>query len=303
MAVTDLLYRVAGRLSLFLEFLRPVLAAARGDQRRARGGTHFDKTGMLVGRAVPLEVLWDDEDVLYVRQGSFAHSFWRAQEFSLIRRYKNLLEKPILDFGCGDGSFASALFSHVDYGVDNDLEPLAVAKQYGLYDTLLVSSEVSIPLPAESVRSIVSNSVLEHLMDLESMIADFSRILVGGGRLMFTVPVPQFTEQLTKYFGHRESLRINEESCHRNLLNPDAWRNLLVRHGFCVDFMRHYQPDRFTYWYRMFRLLGPRGLGFFFPGITDMVWGRWGRILVEMVRSSIMESESGGNILVICSKR
>lgn len=302
MTAPDLLHRVTGRMSLACDLLRPVLAMIEGDRAGKPGVSRFDKTGLLIAHAELMPIWWQDEEVIFVKYPSLAHSLWRAQEFSLIRNHIGLLKSPILDFGCGDGSFASVLFKSIDYGVDNDPEAIEIARGYRIYQNLIESSVASIALAPESVRSIVSNSVLEHLLDLEGMIAEFSRIMAHGGTLMFTAPVSQFTEDLAKYFGRRESARINAESAHHNLLSPDEWRHLLARHGFVVEVSKPYQPDWFTYWYRMFRLVGRRGLGFLFPSLDEKIWRRFGSRLIHMVRTSIKSTSAGGNIFIVCRK-
>lgn len=302
MTALDALYRVTGRMSLVCDALRRVVTKMKGDKPKNTATSPFDKTGLLIGHAELMPVWWDDEEVIFVKYASLAHSFWRAQEFSLIRNHIGFLKPPVLDFGCGDGSFASVLFKNIDYGVDNDPEAIEIARGYGIYRKLIESSTASIPLERESVRSIVSNSVLEHLVDLEGMIAEFSRILAHGGTLMFTAPVLQFTEDLAKYFGRRESERINAESSHRNLLSPSQWHQLLARFGFVVEVSKPYQPDWFTYWYRMFRLVGRRGLGVFSPTLDEKIWRRFSSRLINMVKTSISSTPDGGNIFVVCRK-
>jgi SAM-dependent methyltransferase len=299
----DFIHRTLGRLSLVFEGIRPILATARGESAMRGPAAPFDKTGLLVKRAQQLPVLWSDEEVHFVKYDSLAHSFWRAQELSLFRNHLRLLEEPILDFGCGDGSFASCLLRHIALGVDNDREALAIAEQYGIYGSLIASSTAAIPLPTASVGSIMSNSVLEHLLNLESMLAEFARVLGPGGCLLFTAPVAEYKEHLAKYFGRAESERVNAEAAHHNLLTPAEWQALVERHGFVIKVLHPYQPDWFTYWYRMLRLVGPRGLGFFLPGASEIVWRRWQTNLIGMVRDSIKGAPSGANILMACTKR
>lgn len=298
----ELLYRVTGRMSLACEAVRDLIEALRGSKRASTDVPQFDKTGLLVQRAMPLPIWWQDEDVIFVKYPSLAHSLWRAQEFSLFRRHIGALESPILDFGCGDGSFASVLFKRIDYGVDSDPAAIEVARGYGIYQELIVSSVASISVASASVRSIMSNSVLEHLLDLQGMVAEFARILAPGGILMFTVPVSQFTEDLAKYFGRRESLRINAESSHHNLLSQGEWQRLLARHGFVVEVSKPYQPDGFTYWYRMLRLVGRRGLGILFRSLDERIWKTFGGRLVDMVRASVNSTSAGGNLFIVCRK-
>jgi SAM-dependent methyltransferase len=262
----------------------------------------LDKTGRVVSNPEPLEILWNDDKVLYAKFDSLGFSFWRAQELSLFRAHKDLLERPLLDFGCGDGSFASLLFQKVDYGLDIDADALETAARFGLYETTVQSTISSIPLADCTVRSVVSNSVLEHLADLKGVLLEINRVLVPGGTFVFTVPVKQFERDLAKYFGSKESRRINRNFYHRNLLEVDEWAHLLKESGFSITKLEQYQPDWFTFWFRMFRLFGDRGLAVLFPNIRDVVWRLYNQKFLEMVKISIDQTIVGSNIFVVAQK-
>lgn len=293
-------YQIIGRASLILDALHTLSASNATDNHEMKD---CDKTGLVVKEVCPLKCWWRDSEIVYPRYDSFAYSFWRAQEFSLFEGKRSLLRRPVLDFGCGDGSFASVLFNRIDYGVDNDAEALSLAAKFGVHETLLQSSDSAIPLGDASVWSVFSNSVLEHLADLSVMLSEINRILKEDGVFMFTVPVVQFQQDLAKYFGLRESDRINTEYCHRNLLRLEQWRALLEDHGFSIMVLDQFQPDWFTFWFRMFRFLGNRGLGRIVPGIGTKVWESHKTRLVDMVHKSVNDTESGANIFVIAKKR
>jgi len=296
----DALYRAVGRASVLLDPLRAVLATGHLRLRPGDvGPLGHDKTGLVVREARGMRVLHQDAEVLYVEQDSFAHSFWRAQELSLFHLHRHLLAPPLLDFGAGDGSFASALFEHVSFGADNDPEALEVARQFGVYDRLIQVAGSLIPLPDGAAGAVFSNSVLEHVLDLPAVLRELRRVLAPGGALVFTVPIAAFTDQMATYFGRRVAERVNLEASHRNLLDPDGWTTLLTAHGFRVEEIRRYQPPRFTFWYRMFRLLGRRGLARFWPRLPSRVWSRYGPRLVESVRSSIAGAPGGANVFVV----
>lgn len=300
--MNDAVYKLFARLSLLFDRIRPILSSSNPDRTSSEPESNFDKTGLLVKEARPLKVLWKDSDIIWVDYDSLSHSFWRAQELSLFSKHLEVMKKPVLDFGCGDGSFASVLFKSIDYGVDHDPEALKIAAGYKIYEKLVQSTISKIPLGEASVQTVFSNSVLEHVGSLDDVLSEIHRILAPGGQFIFTVPVRQFKEDLAKYFGWRESVRINREYHHWNLLDVEDWEKRLHAHGFSVDLMKPYQPDWFTFWYRMFRLVGDRGLGRFIPTIRTRIWNRFQVRLVEMVRRSVHETQKGANIFVIARK-
>ncbi|MBI3994704.1 MAG: class I SAM-dependent methyltransferase [Nitrospirae bacterium] len=297
----DVVYKLLGRMSLCFDWIRPLLSSGPAGSP-SDPSSDFDKTGLLVREARPLKILWKDPEIVFVEYDSLAHSFWRAQELSLFSNHQSVLEEPVLDFGCGDGSFASVLFKSIEYGVDHDPEALEIASGYKVYHQRVQSTMSRIPLDDASVRSVFSNSVLEHVGSLDDVLSEIRRILSPGGRFVFTVPVRQFKLDLAKYFGWRESVRINREYHHWNLLDAEDWEKRLRAHGFSIDLLKPYQPDWFTFWYRMFRLAGDRGLGRFFPTIRSRIWRRFHSRLIGMVRRSIQETRNGANIFVIARK-
>jgi SAM-dependent methyltransferase len=296
----SLLYRAAGRASNVFDLLRR--SPARDGACAATLQAGRDRTGLLLQGARRLEVLHRDDTVLYVRYDSLAHSFWRAQELSLIRMHLEALAAPVLDFGAGDGSFASSVFPRLEWAVDTDPDALAVAGGYGLYGSLVQCTNDRIPLPDGAAGSIVSNSVLEHVGDLDAVLAELARVLRPGGRIAFTVPLVRFTNHLTTWFGARAAEAANRESSHRNLFEATEWVRRVERCGFAAEVVRHYQPDWFTYWYRMLRLVGPRGLGMI-PGAQAACWRACGTRLVAMVRESITTTADGANVFILARKQ
>jgi SAM-dependent methyltransferase len=283
------------------------LVFAKGTARRhaqAPVSADLDRTGILVTEGKRLPLLWKDDSIVFpIYEESLAHSFWRAQEFSLFVRQRALLQRPLLDFGCGDGSFAAVLFDEIDYGVDIDKDALTTAGKFGIYKDLLHLTGNRIPLPEGSINAVISNSVLEHVQDLRNVIAEISRVLTTNGQLIFTVPVAQFTRDLAKYFGSAEADRVNVDCYHRNLLEIPEWEALLRANHLTVVSLRPYQPDWFTFYYWTFRFFGNRGFGRFFPNIRHAILKKYRTEFLDMISSSIgVGHETGGNILVVARK-
>jgi SAM-dependent methyltransferase len=298
--------RIVGRTTSAAVRAAESLSGLRGTNRRGalQNSDELDRTGILVSVANRLEVGWRDKEIIFpLYETSLAHSFWRAQEFSLFMRHLGMMQRPVLDFGCGDGSFAAALFDEVDFGVDIDAQALDLARKFGIYSNLVQSEGTRVPLPDASVRSVFSNSVLEHVKDLESAIAEISRLLEPSGLFLLTVPVAQFARDLERYFGRAESRQVNADYFHRNLLEVDEWRNLLARHGLALVSICEYQPAWFSFYYMMFRFFGNRVLGRVIPNIRSVVWRRHKERLVDMVRRSTDGTvRSGGNLFAIAQK-
>lgn len=98
---------------------------------------------------------------------------------------------PVLEVGCGDGSFTSALaqkFSSVT-GIDISAGQIAenMARLPGI---TFLQHDVSEPLPLEngSFGVVWCSEVLEHLFDPAFALREMYRMLRPGGRLLLTVP-------------------------------------------------------------------------------------------------------------------
>lgn len=298
----DLLGKLSGFASVRMERLVESLLYSRARLDHQKGASNHDGTGLLIKTAVPVPTLWKDEEILYPGYPSPAHSLWRAQELSLFHQHRRAMVRPILDFGCGDGSLGEVLFDAVDHGVDNDAAALEVAKGFPVYKNLVCCTDTSIPLPDRSVRTVASNSVLEHVSHLDEILRELFRLLDHGGRLMITVPTLGFKDHLEKYFGREESERVNVLYYHRNLMTVDGWKKRLEDVGFTIELVRHYQPDWFTYGYRMLRLAGQNAFGRIIPRLHDRLWGRCRRRLLGWVRKSLAQTTEGANVFIIARR-
>lgn len=298
--MNDLLLKSLGRTS---EFVDRLIRGSGAPQPDHECSDRFDRTGLTVTQARPLDVLYRSEDLLFARYDRPSHSLWRAQELSLFWRHRHLLQSPLADFGCGDGSFVSTLRESVDIGIDHDPSALDLARGFGVYRQLVQSEERRIPVSDQSVQSVLSNSVLEHVSDLPAILGEIHRITMSGGKFVFTVPVSKYREHLAKYYGRGVSERVNRDSYHRNLLTEQRWREALCDAGFAVDLVIHYQPDWYTFWYRFHRLSGPRALGRFIPDLDKRLWRAFRPKYLSALRESINATSEGANIFVIAHRR
>jgi len=153
---------------------------------------------------------------------------------------------PVLDLGCGDGHFASVAFRQIlDVGLDPWAAPLQEARQRSRYKLLTRGSGASLPFSDAAFATVVSNSVLEHIEDVEPVIAEVARVLKPGGRFYFCVPGPNFRRFLSvaralDRLGLRrwaESYRrlFDRISRHRYYDTPQAWGERLARSGLQLD--------------------------------------------------------------------
>jgi len=156
------------------------------------------------------------------------------------------LPDPALDLGCGDGHFAAETFNRtLEAGIDPWRLPLKEARVRGNYRALAQADGSRLPFPTGHFASAVSNSVLEHIPDVDAVLIDLNRVLKPGATFIFCSPSDYFLEFLSiSRILRRLGLRglagsyerfFNRISRHHHCDSPDVWRERLGRAGFAVE--------------------------------------------------------------------
>ena len=173
-----------------------------------------------------------------------ATAYWRAIEISA------LLRQPLptghgLDLGCGDGKLTKIILDRSGQrqlvGVDVDSKETDAARDLGIYHDVLTASATSIPVTPECFDFVLSNSVLEHIPNLEAVIAEVRRVLRKGGTFIATVPTIGFHANL------RGSLlpwkirqnylaSLDARLAHFHYLTTKDWMEMLGRNGMHLDY-------------------------------------------------------------------
>ncbi|MBC2670900.1 class I SAM-dependent methyltransferase [Novosphingobium piscinae] len=172
-----------------------------------------------------------------------------------------------LDLGCGDGILTDILFNRIGrrpdlVGIDPDPLETDAAKSYDFYRRIHTCGGDAIPEPDATFDYAISNSVLEHIPDLEPVIAELARVLKPGGTFFFTVPGPGFRENLrgsvipgvprTRYLAE-----IDRRLAHFHYLSEAEWRALCERNGLQVTGVTGYLGQRATRrWETLSRMTG-----------------------------------------------
>lgn len=160
------------------------------------------------------------------------------------RFYRHLdIPKPILDLGCGDGHFAQMAFDEpLAAGLDPWWGPLKKSEAAGTYQTLVQGMGDQMPFADGQFASIISNSVLEHIPDIQPVLQEANRVLRPGGKLIITMPSHYFTQFLAgnRIFGESYSRFFNFISRHAHTDPPEKWAERLAQAGFAITRWQYY---------------------------------------------------------------
>lgn len=172
-----------------------------------------------------------------------ATSWWRAVELEVVIRH-GLPRGTGLDLGCGDGKLMRILLkasgaSPALVGVDIDPLETRDATASGVYRRVHTVPGNRVPEPDASFDFAFSNSVLEHIDDIEPVMAEVARLLKPGGAFVFTVPSSGFHDclagPLLPWSDRNSYLQTIDRRCaHRRYWSEPQWRDCLARHGIDV---------------------------------------------------------------------
>ncbi len=169
-----------------------------------------------------------------------ATSWWRAIELAVVVHH-GLPQGTGLDLGCGDGKLMRILLDAArasPFLVGVDIDPLETrdASASGVYRRVHTAPGDRLPEPDASFDFAFSNSVLEHIDDIEPVIAELARVLRPSGRFLFTVPASGFHDCLAGpllFWSDRQRYleQIDRRCAHRRYWSEAQWRACLGRHG------------------------------------------------------------------------
>ena len=199
-----------------------------------------------------------------------ALAFWRALEAHALAPVE--FEGPVLDLGCGDGTFTQAIMRgrRVACGLDIETVNLPKARSLGVYERLAIYDGGRMPFKDGHFRSIIANSVLEHVDDLETVLRECFRVLTPGGKLVLTVPVQAYDDLL--YFaqlaqaegdhaGSREHVAYHRNSSqHLNWWSDEGWGRRLEELGFHIVESRGYVRQASAWVFDILKTLGDQGI-------------------------------------------
>lgn len=227
----------------------------------------------------------------YLHKAPSALALVRSLECDILSRQDII--PPVMDYGCGDGLFASILFDErVDCGVDISRKKLKIAEQIGIYERVFDNAQADVPIKPGRFNTVLANSVLEHAEDLDGSLNQIYNLMSEEGKLYVTVPSDQHDkhtvifEMLTWLEWHnwaRKSRKgFNNFWRHNQCYSEKCWAKKFSDTGFKIISIERYAPKAFC-------LLRDLCVPLALPSLITMrLFGRW--ILFEPLRRVYIKS-------------
>jgi ubiquinone/menaquinone biosynthesis C-methylase UbiE len=143
---------------------------------------------------------------------------------ALLDRMKDLQFESVLDVGCSEGYFMSAIAEARGvevWGVDlSDRSVAVAATRYGF--PVAAANATALPFADGAFDLVFSTETIEHVLDPEAMIAEMRR--VSRGHVLVTTPVSQSEHDHEPDYGLRSEGHVNnfDEPSVRRLFGRDA---------------------------------------------------------------------------------
>lgn len=172
-------------------------------------------------------------------------AFDTQKRFSLY--HKELINKRVLDFGCGTGSFLSWMKKEQCTPYLFALEPNQKHSEFLNSNFVLYKSIEEIP--DKSLDYITMFHVMEHLKDPLEVLNALYEKLDDNGKII--IEVPNSEDALLTLYENDEFSKFTYWSCHLYLFNNETLRDLLEKTKYKIDYIKQYQRYSFAnhiYW-------------------------------------------------------
>lgn len=170
---------------------------------------------------------------------------WRTIEARAVKDAfaRHDVKRPIMDLGCGEGKFATVVFekNQLDVGLEVEESLIRAAATTGVYGRTVLGDGKRFPLDDASFATVFSNSVIEHIDPLDSVLSEVFRVLEPRGLFIATVPTVTLKDGMfckrrlaalgLRGLAERYGSAVNSKLHHVNLHDGVAWRGRLKNAG------------------------------------------------------------------------
>src|SRR5436309_3855512 len=168
-----------------------------------------------------------------------AQAFWRYFEVEALSRIS--FEHPILEIGCGDGRLSAMFLDDIDEGIDVNPRSVEKCRQLSghVYRRVRCLDVRQLECTKDGYATVYANCVMEHIPDIQRVLAGCYRSLLAGGKLIITVPLVEMNRHLLLPWRWYAKMR-HRQLAHVNLFDEQGWENLIRDAGFSAVEFRPY---------------------------------------------------------------
>ncbi len=194
--------------------------------------------------------------------GTFGYWFltgaWHKAMEGVHFRKVNLVS-PSLEVGFCRGNISALHFEDKQFDFGSEylfFEARKAQQTYGLWKSVFSDDLHDMALKDESIATIISVHVIDHVERLDDAMRELARVLQPGGRLYFS----GFSDRHFRYsliwrllalVNRRLADRFADLLARRrgshNLLTPDQWRAVLAAHGLKLEQHRYTESGPYAY--------------------------------------------------------
>jgi 2-polyprenyl-3-methyl-5-hydroxy-6-metoxy-1,4-benzoquinol methylase len=166
---------------------------------------------------------------------------YSSQQRAEMTEFIPLRRERVLEVGCGEGVFVSALIGVKEaWGIEpSPAADIARQRLHRVFQSTFAEAEAELPLQYFDV--IVCNDVIEHMSDHDDFLSRVGRYLAPGGRLVGSVPNVRFYNNLFQMLLEKDWLYTQMGILDRTHLRFFTEKSLVAclrRHNFAVDKLR-----------------------------------------------------------------
>jgi 2-polyprenyl-6-hydroxyphenyl methylase/3-demethylubiquinone-9 3-methyltransferase len=164
----------------------------------------------------------------------------------------NLEGLRVLDVGCGGGLLSECFAREgaLVYGIDLSQSSLAAARRHGEtvgnnIDYVNATGDL-LPFPDSSFDAVMSADFLEHVMSLDSVIAECSRVLKTSGIFLYDTINRTIRSRVVVVWLFERVMRLIPRHTHdpRMFIKPEELHRAMARHGIRNRETRGLSPGR-----------------------------------------------------------
>ena len=202
----------------------------------------------------------------------------RAKELELFHRcLPPAVSEPgyrILDFGSGDGFFSRTLLKGLGASLtaaDRAEKTVVMKGAEGIDNHATRADGASLPFKTGSFDLIISNSVLEHVEDVQHTMQELARIVKWRGTVLCSVMTERWEEYLLgrAWLGQSYAAWLRRRQDHKHLLHAGEWRARFEQAGLLPKAVIGYMDKRASRWLELAHYLSAPAL------VSHRLCGRW----------------------------